>query len=448
MPIDGTTIAVVGSGASGLGAAYELYRSGFEVDVLERNDRPGGRFGPTVLGDRPVMTGGKNIGHKYTEFRKFVAAMGTVQWEPFGYNSSRLRGESFVTFDSSKRLKTLANIAKLGAPRDLLLFASIGLKVRSDEANRFLGSELSAGLSKKYDYAPVTDHFSRKFAAALLRPLILRQTGAEPSEAYMGTLPTNVASMMDSYDQMVPSIQPVLDAFFTRVHLQPKTSVQGVVVADGEVRGLQLSIDGGPTTEKRYAGVVLATPAFEAATIVGGILPSLTKRLSEIRYYPSTVALVEYDRPVFSEEVRALAIDDGPCSNIGTYGKDDRHIVRYTFSGRDARDLDTSDDTKIDRWLDRAEQRASKYLPFGGASRVRTLVQHWPAAYCGYTPYHSRWLQGVNASLSEVQGLQLAGDYIKGTFIESCFRSGASAAQRLAAGLPKPSTMAGAEPPP
>jgi oxygen-dependent protoporphyrinogen oxidase len=435
MPAEsGGVVAVVGSGASGLGAAYELERAGLRVELIERESTLGGRFGVSTLGNRPVMMGGKNIGRQYTTFRAFTSELGNNPYESFGFNASRLKGHKIVTIDSSRRARTLANIMMMGSPMDVIRLARLVRRIHSDEANRYLGSDLSAELGRKYDHDPISRHFSRRLTRNFLRPLTVRQTGAEPDEVYLGSLATNVGSLMDSYDQLQHEIQPVLEALAARVTVRLGARVDGLVVKNDATVGLLVSEDGAPPRECPYIGVVLATPAYVTREIVSSALPALSSHLGQVSYYPSTVVLVEYDRPVFTREVRALALDDGPCSNVGSYSKEERHIARYTFSGRGARLSDPSE-VDVQQWVDTAEKRVARYLPIGDANRVQSRARHWAAAYCGYTPFHADFLRDVDASLSRMAGLELAGDYLRGVSIEACFRSGADAAARLSACL-------------
>uniref|UniRef100_UPI003F811583 hypothetical protein n=1 Tax=Streptomyces flavofungini TaxID=68200 RepID=UPI003F811583 len=165
--------------------------------------------------------------------------------------------------------------------------------------------------------------------------------------------------------------------------------------------------------------------------------PALARRLADVSYFPSTVVLVEYDRDVFTHDVRALAMDDGPCSNAGAYGMEDRHIVRYTYSGRAGRLTDLSREN-IARLTGEAEERLVTHLGAPRAERVNLLVKHWEAAYSGYLPYHPEFLAEVRRSVTAVAGLELAGDYIQGVSIEACARTGRAAAGRLAGHLGPP----------
>ncbi|MFC0598853.1 protoporphyrinogen/coproporphyrinogen oxidase [Streptomyces palmae] len=424
-------VAVVGSGISGLAAALRLELTGHQVELIEAEETLGGRFGVARLGDRPVMTGGKNIGRRYSAFRAFTAELGVDAYESFGYNASRIKDGKVLTLDSERRGQTLKNIRAMGSTRDVARMAAMAARIRMDDTNRFLGSRYFTRLSRRHDRAPLSSYFGRQMTEMLVRPMVIRNNGAEPDEVYPGTFGTNLAMLMDHYDQLGGGIQPALDAMAKRVTVRLGTRVEGLVIRGGRVTGLTVSEHGAPAEELGYDGVVLATPAYATAKIVGSERPSLGRRLADVRYFPATVVLVEYDRPMFTREVRALAMDDGPCSNAGSYGMEERHIVRYTYSGRGGRLTDLSP-ANIDALTSRTEEVLRTHLGAPRAERVATLVKHWDAAYSGYLPLHADFLAEVRGAVSALPGLELAGDYIQGVCIEACCRSGNAAAARLA----------------
>ncbi|WP_228973330.1 NAD(P)/FAD-dependent oxidoreductase [Streptomyces sp. DH12] len=438
---DRRRVAVVGAGVSGLTAALRLDLLGYDVELVEAAGTLGGRFGLDRLGDRPVMTGGKNIGRRYHTFRWFTAELGADAYESFGYNASRIKDGEVLTLDSERRGRTLRNIRRMGSARDVARMAAMAARIRADDRNRFLGSRYFSGVSRRHDHAPLGSFFGREMTDMLVRPMVIRNNGAEPDEVYPGTFGTNLAMLMDHYDQLTGGIQPVLEAFAKRVPVRLGATVEELVVRDGHVTGLRISEGGAPARTSDYDGVVLATPAYATAGIVRSARPALARRLSDVNYFPSTVVLVEYDRPVFGHDVRALAMDDGPCSNAGSYGMEERHIVRYTYSGREGRLTDLGPEN-IDRLTGEAEERLVAHLGAPRAERVNLLVKHWEAAYSGYLPYHADFLAEVREGVADVAGLELAGDYIQGVSIEACARTGRAAAGRLAAHLVSPSASA------
>ncbi|WP_269821604.1 FAD-dependent oxidoreductase [Nocardia yamanashiensis] len=425
-------VAVVGSGISGITSALRLHEAGFDVEVLESEERIGGRFGIDVLGERPVMTGGKNIGHKYSEFRSVVGALGGKSWEPFGINSSRVIDGEIRTLDTSHLFRSLRHTFEVGSPADLARLAVHAVRIRANRSNAFLDSPYFTGLGRSGDRLPLSAHFGPRIVQNILRPMTIRMNGAEPDEVYLGTFGTNLSLMLDTYEQLTEGIQPVLDEFRRRLPVTTGATVRRLISEDGRISGLCVDLDG-TVSERYYDGIVLAVPAHAAAAIVTATHPELGETLRRVRYFPSTVALVEYDRPFFEPGVRALAMDGGPCSNAGAYGIEDRHIVRYTFSGRDARN-EPSPDT-LGRWLDDAERKVSGLLGITPGTRLTTLTHHWPAAYCAYGPFYGELLADLHGQLASIDGLELSGDYLLGVNLEACSQSGAAAAAQLTARL-------------
>jgi oxygen-dependent protoporphyrinogen oxidase len=434
-------VAVVGSGISGLAAAVNLERAGFSVEIIERDRQLGGRFGMAMLGDRPVMVGGKNIGLRYSAFRSVMAALGDYRYHTFGINTSRLKDGEVLALDSSRRGHSLANVWRMGKPRDFARLGMLAARIRADDRNKFLGSEYFTGLSRKYDHQPLSAHFGPEITRYLLRAMTVRMNGAEPDEVYLGTFGTNLALMLDTYEQLDQGVQPAMEAVARRIPVRLGTEVKGLVSAGGKVVGLRLSEQGGPETASHYDGVVIATPAWATGGILAADHPELGRRLGDVRYFPSTVALVQYDRPVFNPQIRALAMDEGPCSNAGAYGMEDRHIVRYTFSGRQGRRVQPTEEQLKD-WIGETEERLIRYLGVGRAKREVTLVHHWDRAYSAYLPYHGEFLDDVRRAVAQLPGLVLAGDYLRGVSLEACSRSGLAAAEQLIAYLDRPDLAA------
>lgn len=422
-------VAVVGAGISGIAAALALHRSGRAVQLLEREDRIGGRVGFAELAGREIMLGGKNIGRRYHEFRAMLELLGGTGYEPFGINTSRMVDGRLVPLDSAKKSETLRNIVRMCDYRDLLRLDRIARKVDSDSTARFLGSPLTRKLGARYDNQPLPEHFGRKTVANFLRPITVRMNGAEPDETYLGNFPTNMGMLIDGFDQPTTSLRTLLSGIGEFADVRCGSEVQCIRQVNGHV-ALDIRTNGGPPVTTEFDAVAVCTPAHAAAPLLEPLSDPLAKLLRSVRYFPATVAVVRYSHDVFAADVRAIALDGRPCSNVGSYGKQTRDIVRYTFSGRPGRIADPTESDVLELVSD-TEQTLRTHLGIARPTRTAAAVRHWPHAYCAYLPHYGDFLDSIAAESESLPNIALAGDYLLGTSLEACCRSGRAAARDL-----------------
>ena len=422
---------IVGGGASGLAAAFFLRQRGLESVIVERDGVIGGRMATVQLGERSLDCGGKNIGRAYRLFREFAASLGTHRLEYFGLNSSQAIEGSVRTLEARSRWRSMASLVRGVAARDLVRFGRLLWSVKSDEAKGYLGSPFSRTLGNRYDERPASHYFSPEFCGRILRPMSVRMNGAEPDEVYVGNLTSNVRMLLDTYEQFTDGIAPVLRGFLSRYAVRLNTATEGILVSGGRATGVRVRCPDGRVAALHGAGVIVATPAHVAATFTETMLPNLSRRLRSIAYYPVSLIVAEYDRPIFSPSQRAFVFDsDTPVSNAGAYGVNDLHLVRYTFSGRASRRhiSDAADDEAL---LAIAEGALAKYVTVPRGSRLRFAAKRFSPGLCAYAPHHARLIDDVHEELKKVTGLHLTGDYMQGASIEACFRSASACVRQL-----------------
>jgi protoporphyrinogen/coproporphyrinogen III oxidase len=428
--MDSRTYAVVGGGASGIAVTYYLQQQGINVDLIESNDYLGGRMASCQLGERQVAMGGKNIGKGYHLFRQFTQAMGDNPYEFFGLNSSQIRNGKIVTVDGSRRWLGIFQLLSRLSITDLFRFFTACAAIKWDEANGYLGGTYFTELSQRLDDPIASNYFSQEFCQRLIRPMSVRMNGSEPDEVYVGNLGSNIRMVLDTYEQLHKSVDPVLEEFSKKVSVRLGTTVKSLLFSGDRVTGLEL-VDDSEVDKRNYEGVILATPASVSAKLVEPCQPELAAILSRVNYYPVMVIVAEYNRNIFSEQVRALVFDaEEPISNAGSYGVNDRHIVRYTFSGRVARKYVESNMT-VEELLQIAEAALNRYIPVHASERVQYVSRRWSAGLCAYTSHYEEFARDLETQLRQFKGLYLAGDYLQGASIEACFRSGKACADKV-----------------
>lgn len=426
--------AVVGGGISGIAAAHFLRARNIGVEIFEKDAVLGGRVGSGKLGKRSIDFGGKNIGHRYHLFRSFVRSLGDFRFEPFGINSSRVRNGRIVTLDSSRRLRSTFHFLRDCPKSDVFKLARLCANVLIDDRNRFLGAPYFSALARRHDGMPLASHFSQYFCNAVVRAMSVRMNGAEPDEVYLGNFGTNLGMWLDTYDQLQSGMGSVLQAFerTTRVHLG--TRVDELIVRGGRVAGLRVTDRNGKSSERQFDGVVLATPAVTAAGLLRAVAPELAAALDAVRYFPVMVAIAEYNRDIFSPEVRALVFGpEEPLSNAGAYGIESRNIVRYTFSGRTARPL-LEQVANPEHLVEKAEATLDRYIAVKPHERRDFVTRLFNPGLCAYSAQHERVLSAVESAPRHLKGLVLTGDYVRGASIEACMQAAKHAVAQVEVG--------------
>jgi oxygen-dependent protoporphyrinogen oxidase len=416
----GPDVAVIGGGWSGIAAGWNLQRAGASVTLYDDQDKLGGRSAGVPFGPRTLTAGGKNLGRKYENFRAFAKSLGCEDYEFHGINSSRAEGENVQTFDSTRRASSFFGALRRLPPRDTLRLLRFILFVRRRRENSFCGGRDFVRLAERAGNPFLSEYFGEVIKQIAIRPLTVRMNGAEPDEVPLECFGTHLGMLLDSFDQLTSGFEDLFGAFAEHVAVRNGTKVTGLTVESGRVTGLVAQEGSGGVFRAAHDAVVVALPAPAAADLLEPLSADLTAALRAINYFPAAVVLAEYDRPVFGEQVRARVFPaDSPLSNAGAYGLNDRHIVRYTFSGRAYRTADL-DETGL---LDLAEALLAKQIDLDSVTRVRAVSRSWIHAYCGYSPLHSKTIQRLDRALQYIDGIALTGDYLRGVSIEGCFRA-------------------------
>ncbi|WP_150591528.1 protoporphyrinogen/coproporphyrinogen oxidase [Pandoraea eparura] len=433
------TCAVVGGGISGIAAAHYLRDAGLEVELFDQRRSPGGRMTTATLDGERVDLGGKNIGRHYRRFRKLAHALGPFAFEPFGINTSRIREGKIVTLDSTRRLGSTLAYLRGCPPADAMRLAALCARVWLDARNRFLDGPSFARLARDADDASLDSHFSPAFCRAVVRAMTVRMNGAEPDEMHLGNFGTHLSMWLDSYDQLKAGMGAFVGAATAPLAMLLNARVERVMVRHGRVCGVQVRQADGRTDHLEYDHVVLATPAGVSADLLREHDAGLAAALDGIRYFPVLVVVAAYGRPIFSDTVRGLSFGpDSALSNAGAYGIDRLDRVRYTFSGRKARDMiagvrhaGSLAGPEAEALLDLAEATLRRYIPVDRADRRDFVAHGFDPGLCAYVPHHYRLRALLDDRRHAIDGLAFAGDYLRGASIEACMFSAQEAAVRI-----------------
>lgn len=422
-------VAVIGGGISGIATAFYLVQRNIDVDLYESESRIGGRIGSELLNGRWLDFGGKNVGKNYFLFREFVAACGIHDYEYFGFNTSQIIDGRVVKInkEGAKLLNTLRFITLCGIDGIRKLYPHVRA-ILKDRTQGVLNSDYFNRVAEKFDHVSLGGYLHEPCLSHVVRPVTVRMNGAEPDECYPGNFGSNLALVLDSYEQLKTGMHGMLDAFHA---FSTKGSLR---ILTGH-RVTSLCRDPGPALVKlsyerdgvagsaEYERVISALPALQLGKLLDGVLPEASALLRQVRYYPVAVAIVKYHHDVFSKSQRAMVFDHTyPLSNAGAYGINDLDLVRYTFSGRVARTV-ISDTSVPEEVILLGEKIAGPYFNIRENTRESFAYRYIPEGLCAYSPMHHRLLHEIDQKLDQFAGFGATGDYRRGASIEACFRA-------------------------
>jgi oxygen-dependent protoporphyrinogen oxidase len=434
-------VAVIGGGISGIASAFYLRQRNIEVDLYESEDRIGGRIGSEALLGRWLDFGGKNIGKNYLLFRDFVRECGVNDYEYFGFNTSQIINGSVVRInkEGAKLLNTLRFISLCGFDGIRKLYPHVRA-ILKDRRQGVLNSDYFNRLAEEYDHVSLAGYLKEPCLSHVVRPVTVRMNGAEPDECYPGNFGSNLALIIDSYEQLKKGMHGMLDAFQASAldgSLRILTGHRVTSVSCDPERGcitLGYLNKGVPATAV-YDKVISALPAIRLSVLLDELLPEASALLKKVKYYPVAVAIVKYRRDVFQKSQRAMVFDHTfPLSNAGAYGINDLDLVRYTFSGRVSRSV-ISDTSVPEDVIALGEKIAGPYFTIRDNTRESFAYRYISEGLCAYSPHHNRLLGDIDKKLAPFAGFGATGDYRRGASIEACFRAAGECVDKLLRGL-------------
>lgn len=238
------------------------------------------------------------------------------------------------------------------------------------------------------------------------------------------------SSLKGGMQQLIDALVPRLTQEFIRLN----TSIQSLRPKEN---GWELIT---PQGVEHYDGVIFATPARIASTMLAATDKQLSEDLGQVQYSSSITCTLGYKRddlkmckPGFgflvprSEGTRMLA---------GTYvhtkfpfrAPDDKALVRCFLGGaKDQGILQKSDEEVLS--IVRSELKQITGL---SAEPWFVKIYRWDRAMAQYTPGHLERIARIGETLSNIRTLAIAGNFYKGIGVPDCVRTGKDAALHMA----------------
>ena len=296
-------VGVIGGGAAGLAAAYELLRHGHQVAVFERAPFLGGQASTFPVNGTPLERG---YHHLFTSDRDMVwliHEMGLeskLAWIPS--KAGLYHGGRIWPFTTPMDLLRFRSISPLDRFR--LGLVSLYLQ-RIRDWRRFEGTTAAEWLPRRV---------GRRAYEAVWEPLLRGKFGQHYDEVGMvwfwGKIALRFASrgrgmVKEMLGYPMGSFGEVFDATGQRIRdmggeMHVGTGVRRVVVEGGRATGLEVDLpDGGPTFQP-YDAVLATVPSFVFPRLVPELPDDYLGKLTGVTYLAAVLVVLVLDRPLSS----------------------------------------------------------------------------------------------------------------------------------------------------
>lgn len=416
---DRQRVLIVGAGLAGLAAGSWLTAKGYDVEVLEATDRPGGRAvtldRPDTSGDR-VDVGTQYFHSNYTRARSLIADAGLTG------SLRRIRGKTRF-FDDRAPGGTFTTGHRVPHIRAAGLWANIALSARG--LARMAMNPIDTFAAKPYprlDHRPVgeavTDPFEWEFTA---RTLISAGALVEPvgqDISYLHLIRLMKIILMTDYLSLDGGTASLHEALAARLDISFATPV-AELVWDGVARGVVLT-DG---TRREADHVILAVPPKPLAAMLPQDWEAERAFLSGIRHPPAVVVTFWLDAPlepgvwsyVFRPGGGRVSFCTDAAQKNPTMVPSGRAALQAWICAPAAEEAGAMDD---DTLVARVTEELATHLP-GIARRIDSVhIQRHAHAVPQTPPGHASAATDFLTRIDRRAGLQVCGDFLSGGYME------------------------------
>jgi oxygen-dependent protoporphyrinogen oxidase len=333
------------------------------------------------------------------------------------------------------------------------------------------------GLPDESVAALVERHFGRETVDRLADPLLSGIYGGDASQLSSRTVLPSLVEMEHKYGSLTRGMLAAHRQMLARAKKAAKSgsSRQSVAIFTAMRGGMQQLVDAvvarldsasvrlstpvssiqkaartwsvtANNVSEFYDAVIMATPAWAAAALLGQVDPALAEELSGIPYSSSITINLLYDEAqlghlpdgfgflIPASEGRAMLA----CTFVHRKFLDrtppGKAVLRAFLGGmKNEALLDESDDALVEivrREL--SEILGDKVLP-SGIEPEHAQVSRWPRAMAQYAVGHQQRKLNIALRLADLPTLRLAGNAYDGIGVPDCIRLGRQAAKELIA---------------
>jgi protoporphyrinogen oxidase len=295
-------VGIIGAGAAGLAAAYELGLRGHTAEVFESAPFMGGQASTFDVGGAPLERGYHHL------FRSDTAMTGLIEELGLGH---RLRW-----FDSNAGYFANGRLWRFNSPFDLLRFRPLPL------LDRIRLGLMTLGLQRLTDWRALEQqtavewllaHAGRRIYETIFEPMLRGKFGAYHDQISMAWLwnkfvlrtASRGSGIRGRFKEQLAyptgSFGEVFDVLGERIRSQGgaihlSSGVRRIVVEDGRATGLDVTIEGGEPERRNYDATLATVPSYVFPRLVEGLPDDYLGMLTDKTYLSAVLVILVLDR--------------------------------------------------------------------------------------------------------------------------------------------------------
>ncbi|MYC29130.1 MAG: NAD(P)/FAD-dependent oxidoreductase [Chloroflexi bacterium] len=376
-------VGIIGGGAAGLAAAYELTKGGHFAEVFEVAPFLGGQASTFDVGGGRLERGYHHLFVSDTDMTDLIHELGL--------------GDSLAWLESKVGVYHSGKIWDFATPLDLLRFKPLSL------VQRLRLGLITFVLQKTRNWQKfegvtaqdwLTGNLGKDIYEAIWEPMLRGKFGDYYDQISMtwlwGKIYLRVASRgkalqkerlgypMGSFGEVFDRLEEQICVQGGAVHISARVS--RVAVEDQRATGLEVQLPGGAPEVRSYDAVVATTPSYIFTRLVPPLPEIYSSKLEGVEYLSAVLLILALDRPLTSKYWLNVADRSLPFVGViehtnmidpALYGGN--HIVYLTnYTSRDSELYSKSPEELVDQFIPHLQ----KLNPAFDRSWIRGYFHH------------------------------------------------------------------------